>query len=89
MTEHRLLNKRINREFSRGWEGLTMVEAQIFSRGQSADSVEAMPLSDKRDWVNSVDAGQKGLWPVCAPNDDQARMRALMRETFCPWAQPW
>ena len=86
VTEHRLLNDRIDREFIRGWDGLTMVEAQIFSRGQTADSVKAMPLSDKRDWLNSVDAGRKGLRPVRAPADDNARMRALMRETFRPRA---
>ena len=86
MAEHRLLNERIDREFSRGWAGLTMVEAQIFSRGQTAESVKAMPLPDKRDWLNSVDAGRKGLRPVRAPADDQARMRALMRETFRPRA---
>ena len=86
MAEHRLLNERIDREFSRGWAGLTMVEAQIFGRGQTAESVKDMPLPDKRDWLNSVDAGQKGLWPICVPVDDQARMRTLMRETFRPRA---
>jgi len=75
--EHALLNDRIDQEFAAGWEGMTMVNAQIHSQGQSADSIKALPLAEKRDWISSVDAGRKSL-RVCPP-DDYAQMRDLLR----------
>ena len=66
MDKHAWLNTHINQEFAAGWENVTIVNAQVHSQGQRPESVEALSLEEKRDWLGSVTAGQKGLRVPCA-----------------------
>ena len=61
MDKHARLNTHIDQEFAVGWDDMTIVNAQIHSQGQTPASVKALSLAEKRDWLGSVTAGQKGL----------------------------
>ena len=66
-------------EFTTGWAGITVVNAQIYTQGQTVDSVQALSLEEKRDWLNLVNAGCKGLTAPIATGDATEGMRAVMR----------
>ena len=74
------LNDRIEHEFTTGWAGVTIINAQIHAQGQTIDSIQALPLEEKRDWLKSVDAGRKSLRAPTATGDATDRMRELMRD---------
>ena len=82
MDEHARLNTRIDQEFAAGWEGMTIVNAQIHSQGQTPASVKALPLAEKRDWLGSVTAGRKGL--RVTPREEYAQMRRALRAHVLP-----
>ena len=76
MDKHAWLNTCINQEFAAMWENLTIVDAHVHSQGQTPNSAKALSLEEKRDWLGSVTAGQKGL-QVPALNN-HARMRGQL-----------
>ena len=69
-------------KFTTGWAGVTVINAQIHDQEQTVDSIQALSLEEKRNWLKSVDAGRKGLTTPTAMGergDATDGMRAVMR----------
>ena len=88
MDKHARLNTCIDQKFAAGWENMTIVNAQIHSQGQTPDSVKALSLEEKRDWLGSVTAGRKGLRVPTHNNCAHADRLMSCSPRHFPWNCP-